>query len=326
MPPSRSRAGRIGLVLGWAVTTAIAALAVTQVAGWTGNRYVAALQALTPYVLAAAMPLAAAALAFRRWALAATNAVVAVVFVVLSWPLLHPPDQPAVADGTTPVRVFHANLLYRNEHIDDVAQAVAAVGADVLAFTEYTRPHAVALRDSPLAEGYPYRIEYIASAAAGTALWSRYPLVERDGPQGASRAVFATVEAPEPFTRVALHTHSPHNTVQERHAELERLTAPPITTGDRTLVIGDLNTSYWHPVFRDLLAQGWRDAHQLMGRGFSTSWPNDVQPFPNFVRIDHAVVNGGLVVSALDDVHVPGSDHVGFVVTVVAAGSRSAGE
>jgi hypothetical protein len=37
------------------------------------------------------------------------------------------------------------------------------------------------------------------------------------------------------------------------------------------------------------------------------------------VRLDHAVVDDGLVVAAVDDVEVPGSDHAGFVVTLLPA-------
>jgi endonuclease/exonuclease/phosphatase family metal-dependent hydrolase len=41
---------------------------------------------------------------------------------------------------------------------------------------------------------------------------------------------------------------------------------------------------------------------------------------PPFTRLDHALVNDELVVRDVRNVVVPGSDHLGLVVTVVAAG------
>ena len=85
-----------------------------------------------------------------------------------------------------------------------------------------------------------------------------------------------------------------------------------------TLIIGDFNASYWHPSFRDLLGEGFTNAHTAHGRGFSTSWPTD-EWFPAFVRLDHALTGNGLVSTGVEDFNVPGSDHRGFVVSVVPA-------
>jgi hypothetical protein len=69
---------------------------------------------------------------------------------------------------------------------------------------------------------------------------------------------------------------------------------------------------------------GWRDAHQVRGHGLSCSWPTEkwhpaFRWHPPFVRLDHALVNGGLTVLDTGDFHVPGSDHLGIVVTVQRA-------
>ena len=81
------------------------------------------------------------------------------------------------------------------------------------------------------------------------------------------------------------------------------------------MVVGDLNSSYWHPDFRDLLDAGFVDAHIANGKGFSASWPTDMIG-PAFVRLDHALTTGGLVSTDVADFEIPGSDHRGFVVTV----------
>jgi endonuclease/exonuclease/phosphatase (EEP) superfamily protein YafD len=251
--------------------------------------------------------------------LTAVSAPIAVALVAMSWPLLHPPPQPPVAIGATPLRVFHSNLLYRNDRTADIAEAVAAVDADVVAFSEYTPEHSSGLLASPLADKYPYRIEHVETEAAGAALWSKYPLTEMPAPPARSREILASVAAPDPMVVYVVHTMSPLVRLDDWKAELTHLYAPPVEPGRPVLIVGDLNASYWHPAYREVLDRGWRDAHTSMGKGFSTSWPNDVRPVPNYVRIDHALVDDRLVVTEVEDVHVPGSDHVGFVVTVATA-------
>ena len=88
------------------------------------------------------------------------------------------------------------------------------------------------------------------------------------------------------------------------------------TTADApTLLIGDINASYWHPDFRRVLEAGFVDAHTAAGFGFSTSWPT-TWPIPPFVRLDHALTTGGLVATDVADFDVAGSDHLGMIVTV----------
>ena len=120
------------------------------------------------------------------------------------------------------------------------------------------------------------------------------------------------------MTLFVVHLPSPMASLGEWRDELGRL-ALLVTAGAPAIVIGDFNASYWHPEFRDVLDAGWRDAHQMTRRGFSSSWPTDIAPMPPFVRIDHALVNDGLVVTNVDDIDVPGSDHRGLLVDVAVA-------
>jgi len=64
-----------------------------------------------------------------------------------------------------------------------------------------------------------------------------------------------------------------------------------------------------------LLDGHWRDAHEAVGRGLSTSW-STLGLVPSFVRLDHALVDHRLVVCDVADFTVTGSDHRGFVVTI----------
>lgn len=284
-----------------------------------GQLDVAALQALTPYLVVPALPIAVIAALSGRWTLAGAAAMVTVVLAALGWPLMFPAAQVTPAEQATPISVFHANLLYANRRPEDIPRAIEQVEADVLAFTEYTPKHAAILLASTLADKFPYRVEYPASRATGSAIWSRFELTEIDGPDLSVTSIAALVASPQPFTVLVVHPLSPLVSISEWHHDLHALRVPRVDPDRRVMMVGDFNATHWHPPFRRLLGTGWRDAHQAMRRGLSNSWPADQRLLPPFVGIDHALVNDGLVVTATRDIDVPGSDHRGFVVTVVVA-------
>ena len=138
----------------------------------------------------------------------------------------------------------------------------------------------------------------------------------------------AEVDAPGGVVRVVvIHTQSP---VEHYREWLEDLASSPTLTPDGpTVMTGDFNASWWHPEMREVMRRGgWRDAHQVLGHGLSCSWPTDqwhpaFRWHPPFVRLDHALVNDGLVVLDVGDFDVPGSDHRGIVVTVQRARSAT---
>jgi endonuclease/exonuclease/phosphatase (EEP) superfamily protein YafD len=80
-------------------------------------------------------------------------------------------------------------------------------------------------------------------------------------------------------------------------------------------MVGDYNAAWLHTELRDVLANGWRLAHRLAGRGMVGSWRAD-PPYRPFVRIDQALVSDDIDVVEVRDFDVPGSDHRGFVVSV----------
>lgn len=307
------------VVIAWIAVALMGVVVATQVGGWTGRREIAAVQALTPYVLAPAIPISVLALATRYWALAAAAGAVSLALAILCWPLMFPAGQPAPVAGSKPLRVFHGNLLYVNRRTGDIPAVLAGLDADVLTFTEYTAEQAAIFLASPLAGAYPYRIEHPAPGPAGSAIWSRYPLPEIAMPDWRYRPSAAVVLAPDPVTLFVVHPLSPIVSAAGWYEELGHLMTIGRDVEGPIVMIGDFNAAYWHPQYRRLLNVGWRDAHQATGHGFATSWPTDVTLLPPYVLIDHALVNDGLVVTAVTDVDVPGSDHRGFLVDVAVA-------
>jgi endonuclease/exonuclease/phosphatase (EEP) superfamily protein YafD len=308
-------------VLAWTALAAMSVLLVSQLVGWSRNKYVVTLQAATPYLLALALPIAVVALVAGRWILATLAAIALVSLVALGWRLRLPPQQPPAPTTPRPLRVFHGNLLYYNARTADMARSLAALDVDVLAFTEYTQAHAGGFYVAPFADRFPYRIEQPEPKAGGSAIWSRFPLTQVAAPPALYLSTAAVVAAPDPVTLYVVHPPNPLVDLDDWLGELARLAALAAEAPPPTIVVGDLNATYWHPPFRRLLAAGWRDAHQVAGRGFSCSWPADKSWLPPFLRLDHALVDRSLVVTGVDDVDLAGSDHHGLIVS--AAVNRS---
>jgi endonuclease/exonuclease/phosphatase family metal-dependent hydrolase len=312
---------RIRRSLAW---LALAGMASTAVAPWPRRfrgRHAAALRALAPWPPLLAVPMAIGAAVAGRGRLAVAAGAVGTAGVVMAAPMVVPRRQPPPDPRAAPLRITHTNLLYVNRRVGAVPDVLAPLDADVLTFSELTPTHVRRLHASSLADAYPHQVELAASAGSGTGLWSRHPLTVLPSTSTTHHTVVVDVHAPGgPVRVIVVHTQSPIAHHDLWVADLQRLAE--LRTDEPAIMTGDFNASWWHPELRDLLRAGnWRDAHQVKGRGLSCSWPTDqwhpaFRWHPPFVRIDHALVNDGLHVHEVGDFHVPGSDHLGIVVTV----------
>lgn len=315
------RAGPIGWQIAAGVVAVTAVVMCTQLAGWDGvTMLVPVAQVFTPYLGVATTAITAVALVRRRLTLTAAAAATSAAVLALSAPVVFPGAQPAPAADATGLRVAAVNLLYGNTRIDEVADVLLAVDADVLTLAEYTPAHQAVLRASPVAARYPYHVDQPRYGASGIALWSRYPIIENPPPNTSISAIDVDVDGPDGLVRVvALHLQSPVSTAAGWRGDLRVVQRLGRTVTGPTVVVGDLNATYWHPGFRRILDAGFTDAHTALDEATSMSWPAGWWPIPPFVRIDHALTAGGLVATAIDDIAVVGSDHRGVVVTVVPA-------
>lgn len=288
----------------------------TQAVGWDGFRLVATLQSLTPYSIPLIALVATIAVFAGRRSLALVTGCVGVATLLLSLPIVFPPGQPAPAAGGSDLRAASVNLLFSNERVNEVGDDLMTRDLDMVVFSEFTPEHADTLLRHPLADEFPHKINRDGLFAGGMAVWSRFPLAENARQATINRTVDATVDGPDgPIRVLAVHPPTPIHDFAGWRRDVGRIADSVDVAADPTLVIGDFNASYWHPVFRDVLDRGVVDAHMAAGRGWSTSWPTD-EAVPPFVRLDHALTGNGLVSTGVDDFAIPGSDHEGFVVTI----------
>lgn len=311
---------RVVALATWAVTASMGLLAVTQAFGWTGVNIVYGLQALTLPALAPSIPLAVIACRYQRHRVALVNVAIAVSLLWVTAPVVFHSSPPAVAADAPTMHVVFANAYYQNPEAEDAATDLMARDGDLLALVEFTPRQERALESAGALDDYPYRVGEPDWDRDGIVLYSRYPFVQAEVTIiGTVLGIDAVIDVDGIDVRV-LVVHPPtavhQGDVADWQQDLRTLHGILRDTTLPTLVIGDFNTSRWHPAFRDMLdGTGFHDAHEWLGEGFSTSWPNNKMLVPRFVRIDHALVNG-VVPTDVNDFDTPGSDHRGFEVTV----------
>ncbi|MGH9271923.1 MAG: endonuclease/exonuclease/phosphatase family protein, partial [Ilumatobacteraceae bacterium] len=90
-------------------------------------------------------------------------------------------------------------------------------------------------------------------------------------------------------------------------------------TGDGdepAIVAGDLNATFDHRQFRDLLDTGLRDAVEQAGAGYVPTYPVG-RRFPPLISIDHILTRGRITATDVETQELPGTDHRALLATLV---------
>jgi len=276
---------------------------------------------LVLYVLALVLLLVALVQARRRRALVVlTVAVAALTGLHASWlaPFLVPDDRPVVGPSFT---VFAQNVHLGLADTGRLTQVAA--GADVVVLSETTRAFLRDLQTPTWDARYPYAAGDLSGPSTDTTVFSRFPLSGAHLLTGSSSPQWLmTVAVPgrTPVRLLGVHPCNPYcggGAFAREHAALEaavraNLSAPLV-------VAGDLNAIDDHAPLQRLHSDGMRSAADLVGAGWVPTYPSD-RGFPPLLPIDHVLVDDQLTATALRTVRMPGSDHLGLLVTL--AGTR----
>lgn len=164
----------------------------------------------------------------------------------------------------------------------------------------------------------PHRFLAPGRNAAGTGIWSAYPLsdtVEYDGFVLNQLSATATLPDVGPVTVYAFHPVPPVFGTRVWGDELARLRAILGRSPDRPAIVGgDFNATYDHSQFRSFLSGRFADATEQVGAGLLLTYPTDKR-WPPLIGIDHILVAGGRAVAA-DTVSLPGADHRALVARI----------
>ena len=234
----------------------------------------------------------------QRW-LWAASALAGVLW--LCWPS----GSPEVSTAAPPLKVLWYNVNLDNPAAAQESAAILAAAPDVVAMAE------IDLDDAgwqTLRQAYPHGCEHRDNSPFALALWSRRPLQS-------CRIVMAETDAGEPFPFIeaeldgrslfALHPPPPINAelAAARQAYLQQA-AGKIAAAKTVLVMGDLNSSPFSPMFRQF-------THSADIRPRTPNYLPTWLPFG--LNIDHVLTRGksGTRIRALPWAH---SDHRALLI------------
>lgn len=283
--------------------------------GWqTGPLYY--LVALTPY-FGAALALAGLVAALMKARILAVVSFLLAAVVAFWWYPAFFPTKPPTDAGLT---VMTANLQYGQADPGPLIEAVRANDVDVLSVQELTGEAVIALQRAGLGRSLPY--QYLrpaqAGSAAGTGLWSRFPLTSRDAVKRVFVNLSATITTPSgPVTVFAVHPIPASPTDGELGVRnftairrfLESQPGPAIAAGD-------FNATRDNVPLRTLAGDGWADSATSAGAGFVRTWPTQGYPIGPIVAIDHILTRQVPQANKVVVVDLPGSDHRGVIARI----------
>lgn len=285
------------------------------------NHAVLVIAALSPYLVGGAgIAVLPILITPWRWAAVPALALVAVTAAVNAPLFISQPVTQSV-----PIRVMTANL--REGSADPTALAeIASDQADVVVVQELTPELAEKL--DRMASDFPYHAIDPRSGASGVGIWSRHPIGRSSRDSGyqlgmvtaALRVPGASADVIVLAAHVAGPWPQPITGWRQEMAALPRTLETVATRAGTGVVIvaGDLNATRDMQPFRRLLTDGYRDAAEQSGAGFTPTFPADSR-VPPLIGIDHILTRNGSA-SAMRTVRIPGTDHLAVVATVHAPG------
>lgn len=299
------------VALPWVLGGPGAVWAVVRLGGWDLWYPAAQLIAFTPYVAASSLLPLAILLAMRRWPAAVVAGLTSAALIACVLPRAVP-DGDALAGATGPrLRVMTANVLAGNASAGELVRLVRDHRVDVLALQELTEGMVTDLEAAGLAGELPFRVVYAARGAGGSGIFARRPLRDRGVRMnplwfGQARAELAEsgllIESVHP---VAPSERSRMPDWRESFANQQ----PATVGGPLRVLAGDFNATLDHSVLRSLISSGYRDAAEVVGKGFTGTWgPYDGDWIPP-VTLDRVLADRRIGVIDVQVFDLPGSDH-----------------
>ena len=227
-------------------------------------------------------------------------------------PLYFATDASLLTINPTPVRLLLMNVLSSNRDTEAVVAQVHRYQPDILVLEEIMPYWFAALSDR--LTDYPYQLHAVREDNFGIWLLSKFPIYDEEIiPWGPIQLPSATVRfrVGNRLARVvAMHPMSPAapQGVRWRNEQLRQIAERFQGTDDPLLVIGDLNTTSFAPIFQEF-KQALRLIDSRRGFGLQCSWP--AYSFnPLMITLDHCLVSNDWEVVRREVGDDVGSDHL----------------
>jgi endonuclease/exonuclease/phosphatase (EEP) superfamily protein YafD len=260
--------------------------------------------------------LVAVARARRTRFVAVAAGLAALGLVVQGWTLA--PLFASGAAGKPDLTVMTSNLEFGRGDAATVVRTVSSDEVDVLVLEEVTPAGLTRLLEAGLADLLPHRVGVPVAGAAGTMVFSRYPLRAPTPFRLANGGLDVEVAAPAPFRLLAVHTAQPLGGPSLWRTDLTAVRRRALSAVDRgpTVAAGDFNATLDHEPLRAVLGTGLRDAAEQAGSGWQPTWPtryrDTLAPRP-MLTIDHVLVSQDYRAIRTRTVSVPHTDHLALV-------------
>lgn len=266
------------------------------------------------------LPLSVLYAARRRWRMTAALAAVLAVNVALIAPLYFG-GSPSTAGGA-PVRLLSANVFVGNGNTQPIIELVREERPELFLAIEVD-PRWLSALDA-IKDDYPYVISAMRNQGYGgfdpfgMALFSHKPAtvseVRRVGVQGLP-VILAEFDLDGGASLTVIGTH-PYPPVRRecaavRDEYIAGVADIAASVEGPCVVLGDLNTTSWSPVFTRLVKRsGLRDSRH--GFGIQPTWPDGNRLLR--IPIDHALVSGEITVVDRRVGPSIGSDHRPLII------------
>jgi endonuclease/exonuclease/phosphatase (EEP) superfamily protein YafD len=231
-------------------------------------------------------------------------------------------ESAPTAGAAASVRLMQVNVLTSNRRHREVLDLVRAEQPDILALLEVNERWLDAL--SPLHGRYPHRISRPQDDNFGIALFSRFPLDElklrRLGHDRVQMITGRFSLGGIPVALAVVHMLPPATPggAAVRNAQLDEVAGWVRTRDREVILLGDLNTSPWSPVYRRFEASsGLHNASH--GFGLTGTWPAGFRPLR--IPLDHYLLSDGLRTVSFGVGPRVGSDHLPVFAEVAAQGA-----
>ena len=301
-------------LLGLAPVAGVPALVLAGV----DNRAVDLLAQFTAPLLIATVLLTVGLGLLRMKAAAGAGVLTSLLLVLAVWPQWFPKASTPDPDAAI-VRVYSANLYYRNNDTARIRRSIEAADADIVVLIELASDPARNVDD--LLAGYPHRAASMrldqTRGPSRSVIASRWPLTVRADPPDGLHAVAATVRTPlGPVNVVGVHLTRPwpfqHSWGQISQtvaldALVEGLDGP-------VMVAGDLNSVSSGRIGKQIQ----RDIGLRPAPGFPGTWPSDL-PSVLGITIDQVYASPDLAFVSRRLGRPTGSDHRPVVTELTRA-------
>lgn len=326
MVEARPRA-RLARVLRTAFVASLAVGAITYaiVVASARHAWIADVAASFRPQAALGLALAVAVLAILRARVAAAIVAVCALWIALPWLRVEFAPRPDVERADASIRLVTVNCFMHNREVDAFRATITADPPDVLAVQEWPARWREEMRD--VEDAFPHRVVFPDRSDGSRAEWfgiglySRLPVVSQRVVSYDEREMplleMVVEHGGARFTIRAIHAVAPADRElwRRRNLFLERI-ARELAWDERTILVGDFNTSSGSSAWSDLVAAtGLADSR--VGFGWQPSWTTDQMIRGLRTDLDHVLVGAdvGVVDRALFE--LPGSDHRGVTARLV---------